>query len=328
MKSLILFLSAVWISSVSGYKSKKFEKKYIESSSFEGTETKVLHVSSGKMDKIICSSFCLNHNTEDCDAFHINANQCVMIQNPELLQAARGDYLDAFTPMIWTAKNPQPAFTEYVLVVGGWSSQGQIAAEIPDLGYKNFECIKSLPNFNDNSKIIEFMVAGVIGNIPFICGGEKSGFRRIGQSCSILENKEFIKVDGYGGTYGGGRTRAGSGSVVLNGKLLSSGGFQKGSGFVDENNSNVHKIEHYRDTFLISFDGITKLNLKSPVDNFHCIIKINETTVLSTGGVIQGSNGAVAQTWWQNVESLETRNGPKLNHGRSTHGCANIKINY
>ena len=325
MKHFTVFLTLILVSS--GLKSKHFEKKFIQTISFEEAETKILQKSGGQMDKITCSTLCLRNNPDECYAFHTNEDQCVMIQNPEELQEARADCLDTSTPMIWTAKSPQRHFTEYVMVLSGWGG-GQGATEILDLGCKKFECQKTLPALKFSS--LEFAIAGMICDTPFICGGEQSGLRSIAQSCSKLVNNEFVKVNGYGQVYGGGRTRAARGNVVLNGKLLSSGGLQKGPNFVTDGTSNAmedNALTANSQTFLISLDGITKLNLPSPVHNFHCMIKINETTVLSTGGIIQKEYGAMAQTWWQNIEALETKSGPIMNHGRSAHGCATMKFN-
>ena len=117
MKHLLLCM--IWISSVSGFKSKNFEKRYIDSSSYEDANTKVIHKSSGKLDKITCSSFCLKYNSEDCHAFLVNENQCVMVQNPGELREARANSLDSSTPMIWTTKQPLPPKpAEYVMVLG------------------------------------------------------------------------------------------------------------------------------------------------------------------------------------------------------------------
>ena len=256
---------------------------------------------------------------EKCYAFQIKFNQCIMIQNPEYLQEARMDCMDPLTPMIWTVKSPQPPITDKIMVLGGWTPA---PTEILDLGCKNFECPKTLPTRTN----LDFQIAGMIGDTPFICGGEISGIRDIYGSCVKLENNELIRVDGYT-ALGMGITRAARGNVVLNGRLLSSGGYQAGPGFDKGGTTNIDFISAQSNTFIISFDGITKLDMESPAHTDHCLIKINETTILSTGGAILNSYESIHQTWWQNVEALETTNGPTMNQDRSGHGCATMKFN-
>ena len=100
--------------------SKMFEKKAIKISSLEAAETKSLLKTSSKIDKIICSNLCLK-DVETCVAFYINEDhECLMIRNPEILQENRKDCLGTSSQIIWTTKNPKPAFTEYVMVSSGW----------------------------------------------------------------------------------------------------------------------------------------------------------------------------------------------------------------
>ena len=52
------------------------------------------------------------------------------------------------------------------------------------------------------------------------------------------------------------------------------------------------------------------------------VIKINETTILHTGG----SDEYVDWTKFQNLDTKSTSNGPSLLTGRSYHGCGKLKI--
>ena len=108
-----------------------------------------------------------------------------------------------------------------------------------------------------------------------------------------------------------GTTRIARGNVIINDKLLISGGRSS-------NNPPSSRLE----TFLMSLSARTKVNIETPVGCCQCVIKINETTILHTGG----SNIYVDWTKFQNLGTKSTSNGPSLLTGRSYHGCGKLKI--
>ena len=70
------------------------------------------------------------------------------------------------------------------------------------------------------TRYTDFAVAGVIGDTILFCGGEKSGGKAFYGRCFKLENKAWKDHTNLEL----GRSSAGTGNVVINGKLLVSGG--------------------------------------------------------------------------------------------------------
>ena len=151
------------------------------------------------------------------------------------------------------------------MVVGGLGNEAP-KTDIFNLGCRTFQCEKKndLPELRST----EFAVGGMIGDTPILCGGKDPdiGTSRYG-ACF-----KFIQINGAyqwvpAGSLSQARSASGSGSIVIENQLLVSGG----GGTLQE---------------LVSLNGeLTSSALKSPAFYAHCMVQINETSVLVNGGV-------------------------------------------
>ena len=196
-----------------------------------------------------------------------------------------------------------PPDPEYVLLATGWSDG---STEIIDLTCQTFQCKaeENLPNIRI-TRYTDFAVAGVIGDTILFCGGEKSGGKAFYGRCFKLENKtwkDHIDLEL-------GRTNAGTGNVVIDGKLLVSGGTEDGDVVTGL-------------TELVSPDGTKeKLEDLTPGRHLHCMIKVSDSVVLLTGG-----RGSPRKATYQNFELGTLTEGPELLVKRYSHGCGMVSI--
>ena len=188
----------------------------------------------------------------------------------------------------------------------GW---GYKSTEIIDLTCPTWQCKAeaNLPHIPFD-RHTNFAVAGAIGDIVLFCGGEWSGGQDYYAKCFKLEDKAWkdhanLEL---------GRSISGTGNVIINGKLLVSGG---------NLGTTPTKL-----TELVSPDGTIEKVQDLPTGKYaHCIIKINDSVILITGGM--GGSSRKHTTIYQNIDQGgATPTGPKLLTKRSGHGCGMISI--
>ena len=57
---------------------------------------------------------------------------------------------------------------------------------------------------------------------------------------------------------------------------------------------------------------------------WHCMVSVNETTIMVIGGFSTGIPGRSPRTFLFNLDNNQWSNGPDLNIGRSSHSCAMV----
>ena len=68
-------------------------------------------------------------------------------------------------------------------------------------------------------------------------------------------------------------------------------------------------------------------SLKLPVTFYrHCILKINATFGLITGGLQDSTSLFSAATWYLDLQSFDTTPGPRMQNRRAAHGCATLHL--
>ena len=197
-----------------------------------------------------------------------------------------------------------------ILVITGQptSSNGR-NLEIVDINDSNYHC----------TKVASFPVrlngatGGLINGTPLVCGGnDGTNFKLPTSDCFAMDNS------GTGWSKKGGllepRRYAGGNSVVINGKLILSGGY---GGPVA---GGLTSIE------MVSPDGsAVKLSEGLPLGlTNHCQVQWNDTTVMIIGGYDSSFSAA---TYFVDVSSeMIDINGPTLNTARRYHSCGELLI--
>ena len=192
-----------------------------------------------------------------------------------------------------------------ILVITGQptSSNGR-NLEIVDINDSNYHCTK-VASFPVR---LEGATGGLINGTPLVCGGnDGTNFKLPTSDCFAMDNS------GTGWSKKGGllepRKDAGQNSVVINGKLILSGGYGLGR---------LTSIE------MVSPDAsAVKLSVELPKGlQLHCQVQWNDTTVMIIGG-FDGSDSAA--TYFVDVDS-EMIDGPTLNTARYLHSCGELLI--
>jgi hypothetical protein len=193
-----------------------------------------------------------------------------------------------------------------VLVTTGWD-EGSNKMEIIDLSDPANVC---QPSVLDEYPIDQVQGAsgGLLSNdIALICGGSKesSPTTRLDDCFVINENvvEATIKLT---------QPRSNAASVVLNGNTSWMTG-----GVLDENVKT-------KSTEFVELNA-TRPGPDLPVEvSFHCLVPLNDTTVLLIGGYQQGGPRS-KDTFFYNIDHQTWTEGPKLLSGRSDHSCALFK---
>ena len=309
MKTFFVYLYLIAYSSCSVQKT--FDKKYVTKKSIKLAKVKTLHASSNQMNKITCSSLCLRDSRENCNAFRVNSkNECELIENPEQLQAPNPDCMDGTEPFLWTVKDLKPPIRDqYVMVVGG---KDPPYTEILNLGCPTFQCKnQALPTIHPTWAFY----GGVINKTPLYCGGEiYPGKNNKYWECFKLVDQDWKQLSGHLDVP---RFLGGGDNVVINDHLLVSGGIKSGK-------PNVIKLQE-----LVPLNG-NIMSSPSPLNEQHsyyghCIIQLNETSILVTGGA--GTDVDGTKTTFQNFATKTQKSGPKLIVPRKFHACGKMNIN-
>lgn len=192
------------------------------------------------------------------------------------------------------------------MVVGGLGNEAP-KTEIFNLGCPTFQCDKK--NALPELRATEFAVGGMIGDTPILCGGEDPDI----STSRYGDCFKFIQINGAyqwvpAGSLSQARSASGFGSIVIENQLLVSGGV-----FI----SQATTLQE-----LVSLNGeITSSALKSPAFCCHCMVQINETSVLVNGG-----NNHDKLTTFMNFKSGITSTGPEMTNKRAGHTCSKVII--
>ena len=196
-----------------------------------------------------------------------------------------------------------------ILVITGTANKidDEKNLEIIDIKDSNYHCTKvaSFPVRLDSA------TGGLINGTPLLCGGnDGTNNNNPTSDCFELDNS------GTGWSKKGGllepRKDAGQNSVVINGKLIISGGVGSAG--------RLTSIE------MVSPDAsAVKLSVNLPKGLYgHCQVQWDNTTVMIIGG-FDGSFSAATYFVDVSSEMIDT-NGPTLNTGRVYHSCGELLI--
>ena len=192
-----------------------------------------------------------------------------------------------------------------ILVITGSSLNDGPNLEIVDIKDSNYHCTK-VASFPVK---LEGATGGLINGTPLVCGGnDYTNFKNPTSDCFVLDNS------GTGWSKKGGllepRSYAGQNSVVINGKLILSGGYGSAG--------RLTSIE------MVSPDAsaVSSVELPKGLEG-HCQVQWDDTTVMIIGGSIMGSPSAA--TYFVDVDS-EMIDGPTLNTARRDHSCGELLI--
>ena len=148
------------------------------------------------------------------------------------------------------------------------------------------------------------------GQTPFICGGYDQTKKTASRDCYKLNEagdwtKDQIAILNTA------RSGAGTGSAIINNKLVLSGG--------RDNSGLLKSIE------LVSPNESSKtLSVQLPLAiSNHCSIKWDFETVMIIGGE---SRYRRAETYFINVRTNTLKNGPSLNNARTSFACEELKV--
>jgi hypothetical protein len=183
-------------------------------------------------------------------------------------------------------------------VTSGSGSDSQ-KSEIIDLDDATNEC-KPFPDSPfDNAELVS---AGLLDdNTILMCGGTKSQHCYIMTSERVTQSAKAILPD----------VIAGSVSVMLsNNTLWITGGLR---------NSNL------TDTEYVSPDGTMSGPIMPVSNRWHCIVAVNSSTVLLTGGYDDSAGKKAIQTHYYNYVKNEWITGASLKQGRSGHACGQFR---
>ena len=196
-----------------------------------------------------------------------------------------------------------------ILVITGIPSNAGRILEIVDIKDSNYHCTK-VASFPVQ---LQGATGGLINGTPLVCGGDdRTNNKRPTSDCFVLDNS------GTGWSKKGGllepRRYAGGNSVVINGKLILSGGY---GGPVAGGLTSIEMVSPDASAVKLSVELPKRLQL-------HCQVQWNDTTVMIIGGYDSSYSAA---TYFVDVtsEMIDT-NGPTLNTARYLHSCGELLI--
>ena len=163
-------------------------------------------------------------------------------------------------------------------------------------------------------KNLKHAVGGTIQDTPIICGGRiVEQYTKMDVSdCLILGNDGNWSI-----SVSLKKARTSASAVTINDTLLITGG-----GFLG---SDGKKMELLAETELITLEKSQNfVPLPEPLV-FHCLIKINETHVLSTGGFNEEVN-VFNSTYLFDFNTMEWTSGPTLLEERMSHSCGSFQM--
>jgi len=201
------------------------------------------------------------------------------------------------------SNNVNSSYTKVLVVTGAPRAKAKKTELIPSS--QNEDC--HLPDFPISLiNAVGFPTA----QGPIICGGLKADWKG-----DWSNNKECFILNGQGWTHWASMitARADAAVVKLNDdKSIILGG-------KNENDDRLSSSE------ILSSNGVEDVEINFPVTiAFHCMMRLSESVALVTGGYQRGSMSA--STWIVNTESKMVTRGPRMEIGRSSHGCATLHL--
>ena len=197
------------------------------------------------------------------------------------------------------------------MIINGAPGTSSKSLEIVDVMDSTFSCTK-----DDSFPLVVFgAIGGLIDGLPFLCGGAGGGDVQVKvpiDDCYIMDmTGEWSKNE----TLKEARYYAGSNSVVINDKLILSGG--------DSENGFLKSIE-----MVSPYANAIKVDVELPEGLWgHCQVQWNETTVMIIGGSTQYPFTFVPDTHFVDVYSnMIDSDGPALNTARFLHSCAELQL--
>ena len=176
--------------------------------------------------------------------------------------------------------------------------------QIIDMKNEEFASTCDLPNF---PILLRDAIGGLVeGNIAMICGGMEVNQTDI-QDCYTLENRTWNKKTKL---LQEGRANMGTGSVVINGKLLLSGGSDSQYNF-------------FSSTTLVDTSSNMPMKNMSDALTRHCNVLLNSTHIMVTGGFLLDS---ISETQIFDLVNEQWTSGPSMNANRSVHGCGKMLL--
>ena len=205
-----------------------------------------------------------------------------------------------------------------MLVVSGQPSAAR-KTELMDLAKPNINC--ALPDFPiDLSGAVGFNSA----EGPMVCGGDQADpkgiFTNINDGCFLLNNnqewKPLISMT---------TPRSYAAAVQIDyDNILIFGGFHVVGQGIRIRNSVYAKVHSLNSIEIMDSNGSEAFGKLPFTIAAHCIIRINATSALITGG---RQNGSISDaTWIIDIDTLNITSGPKLQNKRGGHGCATLKL--
>jgi hypothetical protein len=180
--------------------------------------------------------------------------------------------------------------------------------EVVDISSPTSNC-NALPNYPE---IVGFNMGGLFNNTsPIICGGS---YGTVQSFCLILDQNTWIPAPAMlVPRTGASMTKYPSAKSSSDGDLMVLGG-----------NNQYQGIPFTIEVFGSS--GWVWVNAQLPGRiEFGCVISVNETTILYTGGNYDSKMSGSSETFWFDTINEKFSPGPTLNFARAFHGCGIIK---
>ena len=204
-----------------------------------------------------------------------------------------------------------------LMVVGGFPRG--TTTYIIDFSSPNGTCLKvsDFLKFGEYRTNVLLPVAGTIQNTPIVCGGYYEENYRYVDNTKCLT----LKSDGnWSGSVPLQKSRFGASAVKINESLVITGG--------KTNNGTNGTVEVLASTEIVNLEkSQTFVPMPLPIA-YHCLIKINETHILSTGGSYEENekSAAINSTFLFDFNTQEWSSGPVLNVARMNHGCGTFRL--
>ena len=196
-----------------------------------------------------------------------------------------------------------------MITTGTFRIVGRINDAIIDVENSSFSCNKFRRPFPVR---LWGATGGLIrGQTPFVCGGNDYTNQRTSRDCYKLNEVGRWTKDPTA-VLNTARNYAGTGSVVMNNKLVLSGG---------------HGYSLLKSIELASPNGRSKtLSVELPFGlRYHCSIQWDSDIFMVIGGS-SDSRGISAETYFINVKTNTLKNGPSLNNARFAFACGEITV--
>ena len=205
----------------------------------------------------------------------------------------------------------------YIFIATGYPFELSFLTEIVHLNNHHFQC-KNVPQYPLK---VRWGAAALIDGIPLICGVLFLQYSWT-DVCYMLDEVNKTWILSANNFLRKPRADMGTGNLLVQNKLLFSGGltrnFLTNDTYVDFESSN----------YLMGWNATATDMPDMPYAVArHCIVQINETYFIATGGTIGfGEHEQISthKTFFYNIKKENWTSGPNLNINRTQHGCAKV----